>query len=625
MVVVLLARADVIGQPDAKPWAATDSDTLLAFSLGFGELSLRDTTERWLVNELGNVHRYSQFSLATPVRNDLGNVGSAVHVMLFELDRPFGFRFRDYPNSNSVELFNRQIVVSRKAFSNVAYTNGANAENNILVDLARPFGTALNAGLHFGRVNSLGFYGNQQAVVNDFSVYAAFRNRDNRYLGHFMFNWLDINVQENGGIANDSIFEQNVTSGRAFIPTNLTNAGNQRVGFNLALKHQYQLLSGMPKDSLDSGRMFVPALTHSIVFNRSSDIYKDVPNGFYEEIYLDSVVTMDSTFQLGVDNVFGLDVVRNSEYKGRERFRVVDRLFAGAGHQFRQIHFDSLKYSMHNIFLELSAGGRILNGLEWWAGERFMLAGHNALDNKVEGGLVLRKGKSELTADVAYHAYRPDFITERYVSNHFMLSNSFAKTNHLTTGVRFEQRRLRSSVSFRYHLLQNLVVFGEDRLPFQSTSVNQLLVVRLNQHLQWRWIHFRFDGAVQWNLSGDDIRVPNALGRATVYYQNNLFKRKLRLQVGYEVSYWTSYRANAYNPALATFHLQEDIMVGNYPFMDVFLNIGIKKFQAFFKIEHWNAGLMGYRYYHVPHYPVNDLAWKFGVRWAFLDDLVGAN
>jgi hypothetical protein len=112
--------------------------------------------------------------------------------------------------------------------------------------------------------------------------------------------------------------------------------------------------------------------------------------------------------------------------------------------------------------------------------------------------------------------------------------------------------------------------------------------------------HVHVDAAVQFKLSGDDIRVPMALGRGMIYYQNDLFKRKLRLQVGFEVNYSTAYYANAYNPALSAFHLQDDRQVGNYPFMDVFFNIRIKTFQGFFKIEHWNAGLLGYRYYQVP-------------------------
>jgi hypothetical protein len=132
-------------------------------------------------------------------------------------------------------------------------------------------------------------------------------------------------------------------------------------------------------------------------------------------------------------------------------------------------------------------------------------------------------------------------------------------------------------------------------------------------------VHLVLDGAVQWKLTGDDIRVPIALGRGMLYYQNDLFKKRLRLQVGAQVSYSMGYYANAYNPALSDFHLQNDKQVGNYPFIDVFLNLRVKKLRMFVKFTHINAGWLGYNYYHVPHYPANDFAWHFGINWAFLD------
>jgi len=205
------------------------------------------------------------------------------------------------------------------------------------------------------------------------------------------------------------------------------------------------------------------------------------------------------------------------------------------------------------------------------------------------------------------------------VSNHFIWINDRDHTQHVRASVGYAQGRLRFKGVLSYHLLKGLVLYGPDRLPYQSSALNQLLVLRLTEHFKVRWFHLIVDGALQWALSGDEIRVPLALGRAEFYYQNDLFKKRLRIQIGVEGSYWTSYLANAYNPALSDFHLQNNVRVGNYPFLDVFLNIRIKRFRAFVKVAHFNAGWLGYRYYHVPHYPANDLAWKFGVNWTFFD------
>jgi hypothetical protein len=608
--------AQVIGGVDTIP----KSDTLRAYQVRFGDFDSPKKSQR-LINDLDGLHRYHPHLDVVPVRNDLGNLGSSNHVVLFNFDRPFGFAFTDSRSMFFRRTEDRQFLLTDKAFTNVRYVNGQNRENYLQADFARAFGTMLNAGFHFGRVNSEGFYGNQQNRVTDFSLNAAFNSRDLRYRAQFVFGWQDLENRENGGLLDNAVFENNQTSGRAFIPTRLGAAENERVGVDVGLVHRLALPRMWLADSSYYNKRFVPVVEHSMVVARHAHTYSDVPvaGGFYENIFRDSVGTRDSTMVLGVTNIVRLKLLANDSSE-TQTTGVLENAYAGIGHSYHQVNFDSTSLNaIHNVFLDAGVDGNLFGKYQWWAKNRFMLIGRNVLDNRIEGGLGLILGGTRMSADALYHVFRPDYITERYVSNHFMFDNEFGKTNHLSMGFRFAQWKWRTSVDARYHLLQNLVVFGTDRLPYQSTGVNQLLVIRAKQQFAIRWFHFDMDAAVQFILSGDDIRLPMALGRGMVYYQGDIFKKRLRLQLGYEVSYSSAYLANAYNPALSMFYLQNDRQIGNYPFMDVFLNIRIKTFQAFFKMEHWNAGLMGYRYYHVPHHPANDMAWKFGIRWAFLD------
>lgn len=616
---VLISAEEVFSQSKRDTIVYVVNDSLNAYGIRFGDFDAPDAFGR-KVNHLFEVHDYYPYLLNSPVRNDLGNIGSANHLVLFEYSRPFGFQFTDSRSLYWTDIKQRELLISDKAFSNVYYVNGVNAENQLKADFTRAFGSLLAAGFHFGRVNSQGFYARQLNKVTDLSVYARFRSKDERYRGQFIFDWQDLDIEENGGVVNDSVFEKNLITGRAFIPTNLSNASNRRVGFDIGLSHEFALTRIIKNDSIRYSKRFIPAIGHTFTLKRYSNIYQDIPivDGFYNEILLDSLMTNDSTYLLGVENLFQLKLLTNDSSLKHQR-AALNSLSAGIGHSYNQVNYDSVKNAMHNVFLDLRADGVLFDKFRWWLSDQFMLIGYNLADNRIEGGFGFSLGSARMDADVVYHVYRPDYINENYVSNHFIISNSFAKTNHLNTGFVFRQEKLKLYVEFRYHLLQNLVLYGTDRLPFQSPDVNQLVVIRAKEHVAMRWFHLHVDAAVQFILSGDDIRIPIALGRGMLYYQNDLFKRKLRLQVGFEVNYASAYLANAYNPALSSFHLQNNKQVGNYPFMDVFLNIRIKTFQGFFKIEHWNAGLLDYRYFLAPGYPANDLGWKFGVRWAFLD------
>lgn len=591
------------------------SDTLNVKQYTFSDWVYGDEGH-YLLNQLQGVQNFHPFNATSPVRNDLGNIGSADHKVLFDFDRSFGFHFRSSRQGIWKSIEGRTILLSDRMFSNVQYSNGANRENYLHAHFTRGFGQLLNFGFSFKRIKSLGFYDRQANTFTDMSVFATIRSKDSRYKAAIIFDYSNLLAEENGGLANDTIFESNVTSGRSFISVNLPQSSNHWKGVDVGLEHRFFVAK---EDSTSNVNRYRPAISHSFSVDRSVMVYDNVPDTtshFYEQIYSDTTATYDSTRVLSVSNTFRFELVKSDSVPDK----VLNRLAVGARHDYHRISYDStFTKQVHNVSVLANVNGKLFGEVDWKASGNFMVYGYNIFDLKVDGQFDYSIDKSHFSAFVNYSLFRPDFITDNYQSNHFIWDNSWLQTQHLKTGLVYEQRRLRFRGTFSYHILDNLVVYGTDKLPYQSNSVNQLLVFRLQEHFRVRWFHLTLDGAVQLKLTGDEIRVPLALGNGMLYYQNDLFKKKLRLQVGVQASYWTNYLASAYNPAVSDFYLQNTKQVGNYPFIDVFLNLRVKKLRAFVKFTHINAGWFGYRYYSVPNYPVNDFAWKFGINWAFLD------
>lgn len=568
------------------------------------------------LNALHGVHNYHPTYNASPLRNDLGNIGSAEHLVLYDFNREFGFHFRHGRESFWNRLAQRRLLVSERMFTNVQYSNGVNRENYLNANFTRGFGQLINLGFSFTRINTEGFYQRQQNTITDMSVFGTVKSKDSRYRAVVRFDYSNLLAEENGGIANDSVFEQNLTSGRTFISVNLPQSSSHWKGFDVGLDQRFYL---MKLDSTSNRKRMRPALSHSFAASRHSMVYENLPNTssmFYENIFQDTSLTYDSTNLLGITNTLSFELIGGDSSK----FKVIERLSAGAAHTYHRVSYGSaFAENIHNVSVLGTVSGNLFEGMKWNAQAQFMVFGYNILDLKVDGGFRYSIDRSSLDAFVDYNLFRPDYITNNYQSNHFEWNNDWQQTQHLKTGLVYNQSRVRFRGSFTYHVIDNLVLYGTDRLPYQSNSVNQIMVLRLQEHFRMRWVHLVLDGAVQWKLTGDDIRVPIALGRGMLYYQNDLFKKRLRLQVGVQASYSMSYLANAYNPALSDFHLQNDKQVGNYPFIDVFLNLRVKKLRAFVKFTHINAGWLGYNYYHVPNHPANDFAWHFGINWAFLD------
>ncbi|MBN1197835.1 MAG: hypothetical protein JXA23_00690, partial [Bacteroidales bacterium] len=65
--------------------------------------------------------------------------------------------------------------------------------------------------------------------------------------------------------------------------------------------------------------------------------------------------------------------------------------------------------------------------------------------------------------------------------------------------------------------------------------------------------------------------------------------------------------------------LQDKKEIGNYLYMDVFINVKIQRARLFVAYTHFNSSFMGRSYFMVPSYPMQDAAFKFGVSWRFHD------
>jgi hypothetical protein len=72
-------------------------------------------------------------------------------------------------------------------------------------------------------------------------------------------------------------------------------------------------------------------------------------------------------------------------------------------------------------------------------------------------------------------------------------------------------------------------------------------------------------------------------------------------------------------PATGRFYRQDQVRTGNYPFINVFLNIKLKRTRIFVMLDHVNSGIMGYNYYMVPTYPMNARMFRYGIAWTFYD------
>ena len=115
------------------------------------------------------------------------------------------------------------------------------------------------------------------------------------------------------------------------------------------------------------------------------------------------------------------------------------------------------------------------------------------------------------------------------------------------------------------------------------------------------------------------LQLPKVALYSHNYYQNRLFKKVLGLQIGLDLFYNTSFYSNTNDPSIMQFYNQDIEKTGNYPKLDVFLTLNIKRADLFVKYEHANERLGSRDYFSAYTYPINPAKVKFGIRWNFFD------
>ena len=210
------------------------------------------------------------------------------------------------------------------------------------------------------------------------------------------------------------------------------------------------------------------------------------------------------------------------------------------------------------------------------------------------------------------------WMAKNYYSTYYRWENHFDKQQTLSANLSYRYPRLKTTLQWTN--INNLLYWDRYGMPHQYNG-NAVNIFSLFVRKTFVFGKFSIDNKAIAQYSSDDqiIHLPLFTGGQSYAVTFKMFKKALGVQTGLDLWYNTPYYADAWNPATRQFTLQYQEKTGNYLYIDVFLNLKIKRAFLFLKLDHAAAGLMGYKYYSTPHYPAADRAFKFGVSWIFHD------
>nr|WP_321453320.1 putative porin [uncultured Carboxylicivirga sp.] len=577
----------------------------------------------------------------------LGNINTAYQAMIFE-DREVKYGnlfFNSYlaylPDAKDLYFYN-----TKTPYVNITYNFGGpkrRSEEAIKVLYTQNVNKKFNVGASYSLSSSLGQYSSQKSDVDNAKFFTSYDGDKYSFQAAFLYSKLK-NL-ENGGIDKDAQSQDFNKLDPDGVVVRFTTAEKVLTNRKLFFNQSFDI-GNITLTDKDSVQTVLPVGTafHTLEFEQDQMQYNisnlpsyygsSVSNPFYPNINSDTLQTADS---VRINTLRNTVQIRFNE-EANSLFKFGLRAYITNEVSFYRSPKQPVKYTENNgdyiphyinndtTLVNTALGGQIFKNLGenfWWnAGIKLYFQGYRAGDSEITGDLNssfrILKDTAGFFANGGIYLTQPELFESQYYSNHLAWNNNFGqkKTIRFKGGIRIPTKQLELSAGGS--LMNNYIYWTSDGTPSQSSGVIQVFHGNLKKMFKLANIRINNDLAFQYSSNQNIIPLPTLAYYNSTYYQNTLFQ-VLHFQIGFDFRYFTKYYAPFYMPASGQFTIQNEEKVGDYPWVDVFLNFQLKRARVYVKYDHVNQGYPDQPYYTTLNYPGNPRALKFGVSWNFYD------
>jgi hypothetical protein len=587
-------------------------------------------------------HRHKMVDKFSPLNVSLGNSGLPVYQINFfdRITNPDMFLYNSYyPYLHLAD--NALFMNTQMPFTEMDYSWGGKSDRSdqtFRIRHSQNVNRFLNFGLIYDIVYSLGQYSYQRSEDKTFTLFTSYTG--DKYKLYAAGGINNITSVENGGIKNKS---QMSLLGTRDIEVNMGSLNESKTmlknrNFLLVQKFTVNKKPVIIPDSLkpqNEKKKFRVDGTFSHILtwevNKKTYIDKYPLSGYYDTAFISSSYTNDSLTERSLKNTvrfdFSTDETRKFNLGGGVGFRNELFRYSQIIPTFSVPAADTASWKNSNNVLV----GRLFNNIgdkfRWIATGEFYITGYRAGDFTLDGKILkyfdLKKGRA--TWDIFGKAtnIQPSVWNERWGSNNFHWQNNLLKEFRINVGTEIIYPYRKAELKFNYAIIDNYTDFGPDSVPSQFNGGLSVLALYIKKEFSAWKFHLSNDILIQESSNKTVLDLPEFTIRSAGFFEHNFhFKITngyLNTQIGAEVLYNTSYHGYEYIPATGRFIRQNQTLTGNYPYINIFVNIKLKRTRIFLMYDHVNSGMMGYNYLMAPSYPMSIRMFKYGFAWTFYD------
>jgi hypothetical protein len=229
-----------------------------------------------------------------------------------------------------------------------------------------------------------------------------------------------------------------------------------------------------------------------------------------------------------------------------------------------------------------------------------------------------RDTSNRISADISSSLLPPKIYQIKYYGNHYKWNYNAIHYPWLNSaGLFYQNTRFKFQAHISGTTIKDYFYFDTNKV---ASQVNKAHFASLKVKKDFVIGRFKFPLKTNFNFGQSaEMRLPEASITGGVFVSLKVFKAKLKLDLGGQCNWFSNYFADRFEPSTGITYLQNDKLIGNYPFVDFAVSSSIKGASFYFMALHVNENLTGRNYYTRPDYLEIGSRFIFGVKWRFVN------
>ena len=530
----------------------------------------------------------------------------------------------------TLPFYNAKSPYTELSYAGTLFANKLKEETNIEVIHTQNLTPEFNFSLAYKRFGGKGMLANEATDTRSFTIGANYLGT--RYAMHAGYLYNKVRRNDNGGVSDEYWIRDTTVDDVRIVPIYLQKASSMIKNNTFFITQMYGVPIRFSKsDTLGIGEGTMMYLGHAGTFATYSRLYQDqigrsenLARDFYHQnFYYHPETSRDSIRTRIIDNRF---FIRLQPWA---RDAIVSKIDGGIGYELISNYSFSPEHYVtgpkdqieNNLYFYAGASGIFRKYFAWNALGRLDYMGYYQGDISIKGNVRFSAYPIDqgvhLIGNLSMENRTPDRHTQYYFGNHHRWDLNFGKITETKIGATLSIPKWNLEGFFGYSILTNAIYYDTLGLPQQSGDIINIMTASLTKNFRvWK---FHFDHRILLQLSSNQEQIPLPLLSANLryYFQVTLVKNVLTAQLGADATAHTAYFAPAYDPDTGRFRVQNDRKIGDYPYIDAFVNLTWKRATIFVKYINVAMPWPNGDYFSALHYIRPQKAIKFGMTWPF--------